>query len=165
VSGPQGLDIFALHALSELSLDTLTIRSFAVQGRREDWVKSLQMGFLLQIRGARTATIAPMHDILDGSLVITDPLAKKLVIRLQRPAATHPKLDRIAIMPEYPAPGISGRMPQSPSSWERRSLTDFRELEGAESPEHVMLDPLSSRHRGLMWCYCIGMAYPLGTLY
>jgi hypothetical protein len=122
------------------------------------------MGYLLQTHSVRTATIAPMHDMLDGSLTISGPLANKLPIQLQRPASTHPKLDRIAMMPEYPAPGVSGCMPQPPSSWERRSLTDVRELEGDETPEHIMLNPLCNRHRGLIWCHCIGMS-TLSTLY
>jgi hypothetical protein len=57
-----------------------------------------------------------MHDLLDGSLVISDPLARKLLIQLQRPAATRSRLDPIAIMLGYPATRVSGCMPQPPHS-------------------------------------------------
>jgi hypothetical protein len=160
VSGPQGFDLHALLALSELPLDTLTIRCAEFQGRHVDWVRSLQMSYLLQTRGVRDVTFAPIHKMLDESLAIHDPLAKKLMVQLQRPATARSKLDPIALMPGYPAPGVSGCMPKPPHSWQRRSLADFRECEGDETQQHRMLDPLCKRHRGLMWCSCIGMASP-----
>jgi hypothetical protein len=146
VSGPQGLGTYALSALSELYLQTLTIRCFAIQGSEEDWTKSFQIRLLMKTRGVDKVTFAPVQDSMIlylGTLTASDPLGQKLVTQLQRPAMTLRRdPSRLPIMPAYPRPGVSGCMPRPvyPMRW---SVTDFRGFNNFQTFQYTMPDGAS----------------------
>ena len=153
ISGPLALDLHALQALSELDLDTLTLRCDPVEGNEEDWLKSPKMAMLLRTRGVRKVTFAPVKSFcrLPGAefLSASDPLGQKLITQLQRPAQPYRRdPNRIPVMPDSSS--------INPELW--KSFTDFRGLEEEELPDVLMMDPLCHRHQGLLWCNCISMS-------
>ena len=151
-SGPFDLDPFALMALANLNLHTLTLRCHAAQGPEEDWIKSLEMNILLQTRGVGRVTLAPvdpLHHLDVGSLTSDSKLGKKLITLLQRPAVTPrrdpklaPTMPDVIEQPSYPCLGYS--------------VTDFEGLEDEEPSNYLILDPLCIPHEALWWCDCIG---------
>ncbi|KAH0283279.1 hypothetical protein M436DRAFT_67757 [Aureobasidium namibiae CBS 147.97] len=150
-SGPFDLNFFALLALSNLNLHTLTLRCHAVQGPEEDWIKSLEMNVLLETRGVGRVTLAPvdpLHHLDIGSLTGDSELGKKLITLLQRPAHTSrrdpalaPIMPDVIEQPSYPCLGYS--------------VTDFEDLEDDEPSDLVILDPLCISQEALWWCDCI----------
>jgi hypothetical protein len=158
VSGPQELSTYALNALSELNLHTLTIRCHAVQGAEEDWTKSFKLRLLVKTRGVKKVTLGIIDEDWRsriGSLSASDPLAHKLVTLLQRPAIT-PRRDpnRLPLLPEWPRLGFSGCMPESLDA-ATKSMTDFRRLKKLRVIDYAMVDPLCEQHTGIPWCICI----------
>lgn len=152
-SGPFDLGEFALPALSELNLHTLTLRCHAVEGPEEHWTRSTDMNLLLQTRGVGRVTLGPVaqhhhHDV--GSLTSSSELGQKLITLLQRPAHTprrDPDLapimpDDVIEQPYYPCLGYS--------------VTDFEDLEDEEPSDFLIPDPLCVQHEALWWCDCIG---------
>lgn len=155
-SGPFDLDYFALLALCQLNLHTLTLRCHAVEGNEQDWTKSIEMNVLLETRGVRRVTLAPVDqsnhpDV--GSLTSSSELGKKLITLLQRPVRTpredpdqEPVMPDVIEEPEYPCLGYS--------------VTDFEDLEDEEPSDIMVLDPLCAPHEALWWCDCIGWSTP-----
>ena len=151
-SGPCDLDQFALMALANLNLHTLTLRCHAVEGAEEDWIKSLEMNVLLETRGVGRVTLAPVDPIHHediGSLTSDCELGRKLIILLQRPALTPrrdpalaPTMPDVIEQPNYPCLGYS--------------VTDFEYLEDLKPSNYLILDPLCIPHEALWWCDCIG---------
>lgn len=155
-SGPFDLDYFALLALSQLHLHTLTLRCHAVQGREEDWTRSIEINVLLQTRGVRRVTLGPVDQTDDpdvSSLTTSCELGHKLITLLQRPAYTpredpcfSPIMPDVIEEPEYPCLGYS--------------VTDFEDLEDEEPSDIPLLDPICGRHKDSWWCDCIGSSTP-----
>jgi hypothetical protein len=162
VSGSEGLGTYAQNALSELNLQTLTIRCFPIKGSEGDWTKCFKLRLLMKTRGVKKVTLAAPESIMNPQirwLTASDPLGHKLVTQLLRPAITPRRdLSRLPIMPDYPRPGVSGCMPRPvyPMRW---SITDFRgfnSLRNFRNPWYLMPDPLCDEHKDAPSCQCIG---------
>jgi hypothetical protein len=159
VAGRQGLEMYGLQALSELFLDTLTLRCDPVRGNEEDWKKSPEMRMLLRTRGINKVTLAAVRDtyypIATKWISANDLLGRIIITQLERPAPPFRRDPwRIPVMPDT--------IPEPEGFHLRKSLTNFRGLEEKEALEVLMLDPLCRRHEGLLWCHCIS-TFPLNT--